>query len=264
MNTYFDAKVRKLLIVTLSVLILFLVVESIAALADIGIRKESVMPSNVISVRAEGEAVATPDIATFSFTVRETAKDAASVQQAMSDKANKAIAYLKENGIEDKDIKTENYTTNPKYDYQGGVCNGGICTPSKQILSGYEASESVSVKVRDTAKAGTLLTGIAGLSVGEVSSLSFTIDDTDALKAKAKADAIKKAKADAEATAKNLGVHLGKIVGFYEESDGDLYRSASVAPTMMKAEGFAGNVAPDLEKGEQKVTSAVSITYEVK
>jgi len=264
MKTFFETHIIKNLIITvLSALALFLLIESVVAIADLNIKKASVVPSNVITVRGVGEALATPNIATFSFTVREEAKDVASAQQKSSEKSNKAIAYLKEKGIEEGDIKTEGYNTNPKYDYSARVaCSSTFCPPAKPVIVGYEVSESVSVKVRDMEKAGELLAGIASLSIGEVGGLSMTIDSPEALKISAKADAIAKAKIDAEATAKNLGLHLGRVVGFYEENTngGDYpiaYGGAMSAKVMEVS-------APSIQPGEQKITSTVSITYEVK
>jgi hypothetical protein len=262
MKTFFEIRlIKNLIILVLSALVLFLFIESIAVVSDIGIKKESFMPSKVITIRGVGEALATPNIATFSFTVREEDKDVAIAQQKSSDKANKAISYLKEKGIEDKDIKTESYNTNPKYDYSGRVvCPLGYCPPVKPVLTGYEVSESVSVKVRDVSKAGELLAGIANISIGEVSGLSLTVDSPEAIKAIAKADAIAKAKIEAEATAKNLGVRLGRVVGFYEENSSDGYPVSSGGPMMMKA---SVDSVPNIQTGEQKITSTVSVTYEV-
>ena len=263
MKTFETPIIKNLIITVLSALALFLLIESVAVVSDISIKKESIVPANVITVRGVGEALAVPNIATFSFTVREEAKDVASAQQKSSDKANKAVAFLKEKGIEDKDIQTEGYNTNPKYDYSSGVvCTSSFCPPSKPVLTGYEVSETVSVKVREIAKAGDLLAGIANLSIGEVSGISLTIDSPEALKAQAKADAIAKARVDAEATAKNLGLHLGKVVDFSEENSSQDYPMALGAPVMMKAS--VDSVAPNIQPGEQKITSTVSITYEVK
>jgi uncharacterized protein YggE len=263
MNTFFDKRTQNLITAVLALFCLFLFVESIGALADIHIKNESTPAANIITASGTGEAVATPDIATFSFTVREDNKDVSVAQQSLSTKANLAIAFLKKNGIADKDIQTSDYSANPKYDYQGGVCTGGICTPSKQVLTGYEVSETVVVKVRDVSKAGTLLTGIAGLSIGEVSNLSFTVDDMDTLKAKAQADAIEKAQADAKTIAKSLGVSLGKVTGYYENAPDNSYPVSSGAPTMM-VKAMDSAVAPDLQSGQQKVTVTVSVTYEIR
>jgi uncharacterized protein len=263
MQKFFDDNMKNITMAVVGLLGVFLLVQTVVAVVDLGIRKDNVIHSNVISARGVGEAVAVPDIATFSFTVREEGKDVAAVQQAMTEKANKAIAYLKEQGIEDRDIKTENYYTNPRYEYSQGVCGPNFCPPSRQILAGYEVSQTVSVKVRDIAKAGDLLTQITALSISEVSSLSLTVDSEDSLKAEAKANAIMKAREDAENIAKALGVKLGDVVGIYEETPGyyGYGGELSEGPQMMKADVAS---APNLQPGEQKFISTVSISYSIK
>jgi len=263
MQNFFDENIKKTSLVVIGLLGLFLLVQTVVSVVDIGIRKDNSISPNVISVRGVGEALAVPDIASFSFTVREEGKDVALVQQAMTDKANTAISYLKEQGIEDRDIKTESYYTNPKYEYSQGVCGPSFCPPSKQTIAGFEVSQTISVKVRDIAKAGDILTQISALSISEVSSLSLTVDSVDALKAEAKKDAIKKAREDAENIASSLGVRLDDIVGFYEETPGYGYGEMDVGGSsmMLRAEEA---VAPNLQPGEQKFTSIVSVTYSIK
>ncbi len=263
MHNFFDENMKKVSLVVVGLLGLFLLVQTVVSVVDLGIRKDNTISPNVISVRGVGEALAVPDIASFSFTVREEGKDVASVQQTMTDKANNAISYLKEQGIEDRDIKTESYYTNPKYEYSQGVCGPSYCPPSKQSIAGFEVSQTVSVKVRDISKAGDILTHISTLSISEVSNLSLTVDSVDALKAEAKADAIEKAREDAENIAKSLGVKLDDIVGFYEETPGYGYgeMDAGISPMMINTKSVD---APNLQPGEQKFTSIVSITYSIK
>lgn len=252
---------KKVSLVVIGLLGVFLLVQTIVLIVDVGIRKQNVIHSNIISARGVGEVVAVPDIAKFTFTVREQGKDVASVQQAMTSKANSAIEYLKEQGIEDRDIKTESYYTNPQYEYTPTVCSPTFCPPSRQTISGYEVSQTVSVKVRDIAKAGELLTQISALSITEVSNLTLTVDDQDALKAQAKANAIAKAREDAENIAKSLGVKLGDIVGFYEETPGYYgYGGEMERSSVVKAD----SVAPNIQTGEQKFTTTVSVNYSVK
>jgi uncharacterized protein YggE len=160
-------------------------------------------------------------------------------------------------------MKTENYSTYPKYSFTPGFCRKKICQPGKQVLDGYEAVETLSVKVRNAKKAGEIVAGIAALGIGEVTGLSFVIDDPEKFKAQARVEAIKKAKEEAKITAKNLGVGLGRIVMFNEEMPGFF----PPQPRMMMAKSFdaaeAGPVAAQFETGEQKVSATVTITYEM-
>ncbi len=260
-NTFFDRRIKNLIAAALAALVLFLLVETIIAIGYFKVSEDSSSSLNSIVVDGRGEATAIPNIATFSFTVREKAKTVADAQNLMSTKANKAIDYLKQNNVEDKDISTQNYNTSPQYDYSSGICTNETCAPSKSILTGYEVSETVEVKARDISKAGNLLAGIANVGVGEVSSLSLTVESKDELKAKARGDAIDKAKAQAQAIAEHLGVRLGKISSYYEDVNPP---TPETTPYMMDEVDNQGASVPEIQPGEQKITSNVSITYEIK
>jgi uncharacterized protein YggE len=218
---------------------------------------------NTISVTGDGEVFATPDIATFTWSVTETGANVKDAQTKATTKVNAALESLKQNGIEEKDIKTVNFNANPKYEFTQSVCTSFSCPPSKQTLVGYEVTQSVSVKVRAVDNAGKVIDGVTSAGVSEVSSLSFTVDDQDALIAQARGEAIKKAKAKAKVLAKDLDVDLVRIVSF---SDGNGYPT----PIMYKMDamtlqaGREASVAPSLPTGENKITSNVTITYEVR
>ncbi|MBP7709988.1 MAG: SIMPL domain-containing protein [Rickettsiales bacterium] len=218
-------------------------------------------PPHTITFRGSAEIKAVPDLATFNFTIREEDKDATSAQQKMAKKTNAALDLLTKKGVAKKDIQTGNYNTNPKYEYQAGSCQKGICQPSKQVLTGFEASQTISLKLRDLAKASQILTDLAALKISEINGPNFSVENTDKLKSEAQALAIAKAKEQAATTAKNLGVTLKKIVNFAEEGQGFQPRMVFAKSAMAFDSG--ARVAPQLEAGEDKITSAVLVTYEI-
>lgn len=225
-----------------------------------------VAATNVISFSGSGEVFAIPDIANISFTVRHDAKTVKSATDMVSVDKKKALDFLKKSGVEEKDIKTISYNSYPKYEYQNGpeiACLSINCPrPGKQVLVGYEVSESVSVKIRDTEKAGVVIDGISALGISELSGPDFAIDNEDKLKEEARAKAISDAKAKAEILAKDLGVKLVRIVNFSESGNYPMmYKSMEVS-----IDSMGGGSAPstELSKGEQKITSNVTITYEIR
>lgn len=250
----------------LGVLTLFLLVGTVGALKYVKYIGSGVAASNVISVSGHGEVFAVPDTATFTFSVREEAKQVETAQETATKKGNDIIAFLKGEGVEDKDIQTIAYNVNPLYDYVQDTCANGICRGGKQVLRGFEVSQTVSVKVRDTELAGELLSGIGSKGVSDVSGLSFTIDDEDQLQDEARAAAIEEAREKAEALADELGVNIVRVVGFSENSYGYptpyAYGRGGVAMDM--AENAVKSVAPSLPTGENKITSDVSVTYEIR
>ncbi len=246
-------------------LVIFLAVVSIKELASIEYVGKNVPIMNAITVNGKGEAVSIPDIATFSFSITENAKTVGEAQKKATDKINSAIKAVKDSGIEEKDIKTLSYNINPHYEYNQGVCTTYGCPPGKSVLSGYDVSQSIEVKIRDLDKAGAIFDTIGSQGVQNVNGLTFSIDDIDTVKAEARNIAIEDAKEKAKTLAKKLGVKLVKITSFYDSSDEVIYPYAR--------EGMGGDImtlkasvsaAPEIPRGEQKITARVSITYEIK
>lgn len=255
---------RKAAAWALGFLALFLLVSTISELKSLRFIGSGVAATNTISVSGEGEVFAVPDTAVFSVTVREKAKEVRDAQDAATKKGNDIIAYLKRGGIEEKDIKTVDYSVNPDYEWSQSACpQGGYC-PGKQVLVGFQVSQTLSVKVRDPKKAGDLLSGVGSRGASEVSSLSFTIDDEDALKAEARDKAITQAKSKAEVLAKSLGVSLVRVVGFYEnEGMGPIYAYGIGGAERMTADSMP-KASPQIPVGENKIVSNVSVTYEIR
>lgn len=242
-------------------LIAFLGAISIKEIKSISYVGKDIPMTNTISVSGTGDALALPDVAAFSFTVTENAKTVAEAQSKATDKINNALKALKNTGVSDKDVKTTSYNINPRYEYQDVLCGQYGCPPGKSVLTGYEVSEGVNVKVRDLDKAGSVLSLIGSLNVQNVNSLVFSIDKPESVQAEARSKAIGNARAKAEELAKELGVSLTRITGFYE--------SNSARPMIYGMGGGKTAVnsvsaTPEIPSGEQKVTSDVNITYEIK
>ncbi len=244
---------------------IFLVVKIIAdlkALPDIG---RDIYPQSTIMVSGEGEAFAIPDIASFSFSVTEVGESVAAAQGLLDTKINQALAVLKDAEIEDKDIKTTGYNVYPKYEWQQVYCVTYPCPSGKNKLIGYEVSQSVTVKVKEIDKAGDLVSKIGAVNVSNISGVEFTVDNREDFVSQAREEAIKKAKEEAKILAKQLGVRLGKIIYYNENGNYPIYYG-------MEGKGggtdmAVSSIAPlraELPQGETKITSQVTITYEIK
>ncbi len=247
------------------ILAIFLAVISVKEIKSIGYVGKDNPIYNTISVNGKGEAISIPDVATFSFSVTETAKTVAEAQLKSTDKINSALKAVRDSGVADKDIKTTSYSINPHYDYQNAGCSTNYCPPGKSVLTGYEVSQSIEVKVRDLAKAGAIFSTIGSLDVQNVNGLSFSIDDIEKVKAEARAKAIADAQSKAKILAKQLGVRIVRITSFYDSSDNTIYGREGMGGDMMTLKtSIAPMVAPEIPTGEQKITSNVSITYEIR
>lgn len=248
----------------LGLLTVLLLVLSIKELKTIGYVGKSDQMVNTISVDGTGDAMAVPDIASFSFTVNKTAATVVEAQKQATDQINAALKAIRDGGVADKDIRTTSYNINPHYEYQSAVCpNIGNCKPGKSVLTGYDVSQTTEVKVRDLSKAGALFASIGSLNVENVNSLSFSVDKPESIQAKARGIAITNAEAKAKELASQLGVSIVRVVSFSENgsSPRPLMYAMDTSNKMM-ATGAAA--APEISAGEQKITSNVSITYEIK
>lgn len=242
----------------LAFLALFLALKSIDAMGNLG--RTTMYPGTTITVEGTGEATAIPDVARISFSVTENAPTVAAAQEEATTKTDKALAALKEFGIEDADIKTLSYSVYPQYQYQ--TCTATYCPQNPPRIVGYEVSQSIEVTVRETEKAGDILAALGATEVQNISGPNFTVDDADAVKQEARAKAIAKAQEKAKMLAKELGVSLVKVVSFYENQPYPMYDYGGYGGDM-RAEA-APSSAPTLPVGEQETSVSVSITYEIR
>lgn len=257
-NTYVQNAVKASL-VTLGLLAVFLLSKTVTEIMSWS--NDETYPTKTITVNARGEAVAVADIASFSFSVNEEGTTSEEAQKKATDKINKALDYLKQNGVEDKDIKTQNYSINPKYN-NGIPCYTYPCTPTEPKIIGYTVSQSVGVRVREVDNTGKFLTDLTQFEINNISGISFTIDDEDVLRNQAQKNAIDKAQSKAEILAKDLGVKLGDVISFNDDGQTPMpYAGDYGRPEMMSAKA---DVAPQIPQGENKYTSNVYITYELK
>ncbi|MEK7203670.1 MAG: SIMPL domain-containing protein [Patescibacteria group bacterium] len=248
------------------VFLLFLFV--IAVFWYVSAYSRSVVPERVFTVSGEGKVVTVPDVAEVSFGVlTEGGKNLTDLQKQNTEKINRIVSYLKEEGIDQKDIKTQYYNISPRYQYFS--CPPGPlplrleaylelrpCPPSEII--GYSINQSVLVKVRDLNKAGDILSGVVERGANTVSGPNFTIDDPDALQNEAREKAIKKAKEKAKSLARAGGFRVGKLVSISEGFSGPI----PLRFETLSKDGTGGG--PSIEPGSQEVIINVTLTYEIR
>ena len=247
--------------IALIILALFLGVKTLASLK--GLR--DINPAyNSISVSGEGEVFAVPDLATFSFSVSADANTVSEAQAQVTKKMDAVLKALKDLGIEEKDIKTTDYSVYPKYRYEVmPAIYPPIPVPGRQVSDGYTANHSATVKVRNTEDAGKALAAAGEKGATNLSSISFTVDDMDKITEEARALAIKDARDKAKLLSKELGVRLVRVVSFNDSTDGGY-------PIPYGREGMGGDVmvsgakAPTMPTGENKVRVVVNVVYEIR
>lgn len=263
-NMQTDSRIRALAVIALAALALYLVAAALGELKGYRYIGSGVTATNTISVTGEGEVLAVPDTATFSVTIQETARAVETAQETATEKANEIIAYLKEAGVEEKNIQTADYSIYPQYEWVRAACLDGYCPEGKQNLVGYQVSQTITVKVSDTDMAGDLLAGVGSRGASSVSGLSFTIDDEDDLMAAARDEAIADARAKAEELADSLDVKLVRVVGFNESADYPMPYAYARGSASFDAVAQSAPVAPELPTGQNKIVSNVTVIWEIR
>jgi len=224
---------------------------------------------NTVSFDGEGRIFTKPDIAAVSFSILTEAATSKAAQDDNSKKSQKVVDFLKNQGIEEKDIKTSGYNVYPQYSYPRpcplSLNQSGVTYPciedDQQKISGYQVNQSFEVKVRDLEKVSSVLDGLVTAGANQVNNLGFQIDDMEKVKNQARELAIKDAKEKASILKKQIGIRLGKIVNYYEGGGGyPIY--------MLKAEadsrGGVGGGGPSIPAGENEIVVSVTITYQIK
>ncbi len=258
----FGDRVNKFLVVFLAIVSVFFIAKTVNEFKTGSLIGRSGNATNLITVNGKGEVLAVPDIATFTYSVTEESKSVAEAQQKATARTNSVLAYLKGKGVDDKDVKTTSYSIYPKYEYGTSVCSQGYCPSPKQTLLGYEVSQSIEVKVRKIDQAGEVLAGIGGFGVQNLSGLTLAVDKQDELVKDARTKAIADARTDADRIAKDLGVSIVRVVSMSENGGGNYYPYAAKSESI-SARDLGAQVAPQIPVGENKITSNVTITYEI-
>jgi uncharacterized protein len=259
MNTQEIQQVLKWARILIIILAIFIGVKALDAFKDL---RDMNPAYNSISVNGEGEVISVPDLATFSFTVSADAKVTSDAQNKVTEKMDAILAGLKLLGIEEKDIKTTDYSIWPKYTYEPMVCSPNYCPPGRQIEDGYTVNHSISVKVRETENAGEALALVGDKGATGVSGVSFTVDDPEKIIDEARSKAIADARDKAKVLSKELGVRLVRVVSFYDNTGG--------GPMPYYAEGMGGDMmvknvsVPTLPTGENKIIVNVTVVYEIR
>ncbi|MFF8275682.1 SIMPL domain-containing protein [Streptomyces lateritius] len=165
--------------------------------------------SATLTVTGTGRAAAPPDLAILSVGVevaRPTAKEAMTAQRTA---AEALLAAVREQSVADRDIRTDSLSLSPVYTQSAG---------GENRVTGYQAGQTFSVKVRDVGKAGQVIGAVTGATgnAGRVNSVTFDIADPTALRSKAREAAHRDAYEKASQHARLSGHRLGRLVSLTE------------------------------------------------
>lgn len=207
--------------------------------------------TDTFSVTGEGKATVSPDIAIIQAGVQTQAATVKQAQDQLNKNINAVSEAVKKLGISDKDIQTSNYSVHPNYDYNGG----------QQKIIGYNATSTLTIKVRDIEKANSVLDAATASGANQVGGISFDVDDKTKAENEARAEAVAEAKKKAVDAAKIAGFRLGRIINYQEGFGGGVPPIAYAERGVTMAKDMANPT--QVEPGSQDITVTVTLSYDI-
>jgi len=211
-------------------------------------------PPRVLVVSGHGEVNAVPDEASLSAGVVTVAKTA---REALSENARamtQVFAALKQSGVPEKDIRTENFNITPQYPPYNSNDTG------ERPIVGYQVSNEVVVKVAHIENLGSTIDALGSAGANQMNAISFSIHDAKALTNEARTKAVADAADQASVLARAAHVTLGPIL-----SIGIGENERPILP--MRAMALAAPAAPaptPIAAGEETISADVTITWEIR
>ncbi|MEU2236087.1 SIMPL domain-containing protein [Streptomyces vietnamensis] len=202
-----------------------------------------------VTVTGNGRASAAPDLAILSAGVEATRPTAKEAMAAQTTAAEALLEVLHKQGIADRDIRTDSLALAPVYTQN---------TSGDSKVTGYQAGQSFSVKVRDIDRTGQVVGAVneAIGNVGRINGVVFDVADPSALRAKAREAAYRDAYDKASQHAQLSGHRLGRLVSL---SEGESVRPGPGAAPAVPADEPSVPLAP----GEIEEQVTVSAVYEL-
>lgn len=202
-----------------------------------------------MTVSGIGEVSAAPDMATISLGVTTEGQEAAEAMRRNSEAMTAVLAAVAAAGVAERDVQTASLSLSPRWEPPRP-------NEAEPRVSGFIATNIVTVRVRDLGALGGVLDAVLGEGANTLNGLSFGVADDTALKDAARqaavADATRKARVLAEAAAVTLGPVTEIVEG---GSFGGPFPSARMDMAMAEAVP----VAP----GELSLQATVTMTWTI-
>lgn len=220
----------------------------VAAAAQTSVTVTEKAPIVTLNVTETVEAA--PDQATIGTGVQSRAPTAAQAMRDNAAKADKLIAALAKAGVAKRDIQTSGINLNAQYDYSDRPGQ-----PAAPRFIGYEASNQLSVKVRDVKQVGSLLDTLVAAGATNVNGPAFSIDDPTPMLSQARAAALRSADAQARFYAQAAGYRSARLVSISESNSGG-------QPPIPMAARFKAEAAQATPVEPGQVGSSVNLTVQ--
>ena len=221
--------------------VLVVVGAAVVALAGVGrpdLAGGASEPSGGINVAGTGTVQSVPDQAQFSIGVQTNGRTVREALAANSERMRRVLAALFAAGVVKADVQTQDVSVSKAY-------------PD----NGYSADNSVSVTIRELARAGAILDAASKAGANDVYGPTLSRSDEAGQQAKALRAAVDNARAKARVLAEAAGVQLGPVTAITENG-------SEPGPSYPVALALRSADSP-IEPGRQQVQASVRVTFAI-
>lgn len=198
-----------------------------------------------ITVHADGTASVKPDMALLKLSVSHEAATAKAAMDETNRVMTQVMNAMKAADIAEKDMQTVGLTVQPVYQSDGHP-------PKEPRQRGYQASNTLNIKVRDLGKIGKIVDDAMTGGANGINQMTLTNANLQPLYDEARKNAVANAMAKAKLFADAAGVTLGRIWRIEENS--------SYARPMMARAAMANS---QIAAGENSYNVDISLTMEL-
>lgn len=202
-----------------------------------------------ITVTGEGRVSALPDMALVTMGATAEAETAKSAMDETSVVTNAILERLADAGVAERDVQTSDLRLMP-------VWSNRTTSDTRPKIDGYQASNRVTVRVRDLTSLGSILDAVLMDGANQLGGLQFMVSDPEPLLNEARLQAVAAARARAELFAEAAGVTLGPLVSL-SEAGGQMPR-----PEMLGL-ARASDAGMPIAQGEAELSANVTLVYQI-
>lgn len=206
----------------------------------------------LLTVNADGLSEGRPDMATINLGVTT---EGATAQAALAENARRMTALtqaLRRAGVAERDIQTSNVSVYPQQVYGEGQA---------PRITGYQANNSVSAKVRTIANTGRVIDAAVAAGGNTVNGVSFSYQNPDEQLDAARRDAIAEARRRAELYASALNMRVHRVVAVTE---GGGFHPPIMPVAMERMAAADGAQSTPIAPGELETRVNVGVTFELR
>ena len=239
------------------------------ALASPSARAQLQPPQRLINVAGSAEVKVAPDEVDLNVGVETRNESLDLARQENDARVAKTLAFLTQNGVKEKEIKTDYISIEPKY------LQGRSNTLPPMEPSYYNVRKGIGIRITDVRNFDTIYAGLINSGVNVVSGVDFRTSELRKYKDQARAMAVRAAKEKAEAMAAELGAKVGKPwsinvndwsgwTGWTAGAWGGFgYRAGANQNVSQNANGGSNEEGPSFSVGEISVSATVNVSFAI-